>query len=143
VIVRLIDLSTEHLLQVDSLAVTFLPTATLRINDVPNINPQVRLENLRASIDFLLENGPHFVEIVGHAHVMIADSGQSTDYRAPRFVDRVEKDSLGVFLAESGDGVSPIDADHKPPVGQRLASDPQGISNVTHVDGVVTVQELP
>ena len=103
----------------------------------------MRLENLRASIDFLLENGPRFIEIVGHAHIVIADTGQQKDHRAPRFVRAAGKDSLRVFLTEGGDGVLPVDADQTPPVRKRLAPDLQGVSHVTHVHGVVTAQELP
>ena len=51
----------EHLLQVDALASSpsFFQLAALRIEDVADIDPEVRLENLRAAVDFARRKTGH------------------------------------------------------------------------------------
>src|SRR5438093_1555434 len=99
---------------------------------------------MRASINFLFENCPRFIETVCHAHVVIADSRQQEDHRAPRyFVRPAGQDSLRALLAEGGDAVLTVGTDQTSSVRKRLASDLQGVSHVTHVHRTVTVQELP
>ena len=71
-----ISVPTQHFLQIDPLAFNlFLPAPALRINDFPDIRPQVGLEDAGAAVNLLFENVPGLIEIVSHAHVMIPNAG--------------------------------------------------------------------
>ena len=136
--------ATEHLFQVDPLGLALpLPALAGRIQDAADVDVQMRLEQARAAIHLLPEHGPGFVEVVRHAGVVIADTGQQEDHRAPWFVRAAGNDTLRVSLTESGDGILAVDADEAAAVRERLASDAQGVGHVAHVHGVVLDQELP
>src|SRR5205807_4710406 len=136
--------ATEHLLQVDPLALArLLPALARWVQDGADVDLQVRLEQARAAIDFLPEHGPPFVHIMGHARVVIADTGQQQDHRSPWLAGAAGNDALRVFLSEGGNGVRAVDADETPAMWTGFAPDAQGVSHVAQVLAGAPDQKLP
>src|SRR5689334_6653437 len=105
-ILRLITLSTEHLLEIDPLVLAVLsPTLIDGINDVPNIRMQVWLQNCRASIDLLSEHRPPLIKTVRHADVVVPDAWQQENHRTSSVNSSIGKNSLVVLLLKRGNRI--------------------------------------
>ena len=112
------------------------------IANLPDIDAKVGLEYPGASVNLIPEYVEMLVEIVRHADKMIADTGQQQNQRPPRFFQLGGNETLRI-LGKASEGVIPATTDHESPMRKRFAPDLQGVSHVTHVHGVVTVQEFP
>src|SRR5919108_84393 len=75
----------KHFLEVDPRALALaLPAAAFGIEDLPDIDAELRLEDPRAAIELVPEYVEAAVEVVRHADVVVADAGQQQDDRTPR-----------------------------------------------------------
>src|ERR1039457_7401650 len=128
VVFRRIRASPQHLLQIDAPALSLAPPfLAIGINHFPNIFSQEWMENLRASINFLPEYVPRFIETVAHADVVISDTRkQENDRPSCGFLLHAGENAPGVLLGQGGNGILPAGRDEAPSVRERPASPTPG-----------------
>ena len=131
-LVRGLPAAAEHGPQVGlALAGIARRARTGREQDLPQVGAQVRPQDLRAAVDLGAEDGLGLVELAPHVHVVVAEAGEEEDHRplaAPR-----DAGGAAPGVAQGGDRLRDVAADHRPAVRERPAADLQGEGDVRQV----------
>ena len=142
-VVRRRGVAGEHFFQVDAgCRRGLLPGAIFRVENVADVEAEVRAEDFRAAIDLLAEDGEGCVKLAAHADVMIADAGQQQDERAFCAVVHARDGEARGFGGEGRDGSGAIRGDDKATVQHGSATGLQRESRVVQIDRGVPFQKF-
>ena len=135
-------IAREHFFQINALSRRgFLPVAMFRIQDVADVEAEMRTEDFRAAIHLAAEDREGRAKLAAHADVVIADAGEKQDDRAFRSFVHAGGGKARRLRCERGDGTGAIRRDDEAAVRHRAAASLQSECRVVQIHRRIAFQK--